>query len=266
MPLAPTSSLQVELDLFQGPLYTLLDLIERRELPVTRVSLVAVADQYLALVHSSPALDLDLTAEFLHVAVRLLLLKSLALLPRTVEDEPREEGDEEADLAARLLLYRRYRDGARLLAARQEAGLCAFGRVAPGDARVQVSSAPGLPPSSLDPRRLRRAAQRMLARSTERERATAAAPNPQVPFAQVLHAVVARLRGRDRATFHDIAGEAADTVTAITMFLAILELVRRQRLLMRQQSRFGPIVLEPATDVAWQAGEPATDVAWQAAE
>ncbi len=44
----PSPALQVELDLFRGPLHTLLDLIERRELPVTRVSLVEVAYQFLA--------------------------------------------------------------------------------------------------------------------------------------------------------------------------------------------------------------------------
>jgi len=250
---ALSTSWQVELDLFQGPLRTLLDLIERRELPVTRVSLVAVADQYLALVRASPALDLDLTAEFLHVAARLLLLKSLAVLPRGEDDEPRAEDDDEEDLEARLLLYRRFRDGARLLAARQAEGLRMFGRVAPGEARALTPAAsPAVPgPASLDPRRLRRAAQRALARSTDRDRATTAAPSPLVSFTQILSDVAARLRGRDRATFHDIAAEAADTVTAITMFLAVLELVRRQRLLMRQQSQFGPIELlvEPAFHV-----------------
>src|ERR671938_486221 len=103
-----SASWQVELDLFRGPLHTLLDLIERRELPVTRISLVQVADQFLALVHRSTTLDLDLTAEFLHVAARLLWLKSLALLPHA-DDEPRDEHDAEAeeDLEARLLAYRR---------------------------------------------------------------------------------------------------------------------------------------------------------------
>ncbi len=245
MPSTLASTWQVELDLFQGPLHTLLELIERHELPVARVSLVAVADQYLALVHSSPALDLDLTAEFLHIAARLLLLKSLAVLPRAVADEPREDDDEEEDLEARLLLYRRYRDGARLLAARQEEGLRSFGSVAPRDAQPRACAAPaaGLAPASLDPRRLRRAAQRGLARSVGRAQASSAAPSPLVPFAQVLRAVVARLRGLERATFHDVAAEATDTVTAVTMFLVILELVRRQRLLMRQQDQFGPIEL-----------------------
>ena len=254
MPSTLTSSLHVDLDLFQGPLHTLLQLIERHELPVSRVSLVAVTDQYLALVDASSTLDLNLTAEFLHVAARLLLLKSLAVLPRATEDEPREE-DLEEDLEARLLVYRRFRDGARLLMDRQEQGLCTFGRSAPADTHTLAPALPGLVAGSLDPRRLRRAARRMLARASDRDVAVAAAPGPLVPFAQVLQAVVGRLRGRDRATFHDVAGDAGDTVTAITMFLVILELVRRQRLLIQQHGQFGPIILEPMTL------EPVTDAA-----
>jgi segregation and condensation protein A len=249
-----TSPLHVELDLFQGPLHTLLQLIERHELPVSRVSLVAVTDQYLALVHASPALDLDLTAEFLHVAARLLLLKSLAVLPRAAEDEPREE-DEEEDLEARLLVYRRFRDGARLLLERYEQGLRLFVRAAPADTHALLPAPSGLVSGSLDPRRLQRAARRLLARAAERDVAAAAAPGPLVSFAQVLRAVVGRLRGRERATFHDVAADAGDTVTAITMFLVILELARRQRLLIHQQGRFGPIILEPAPL------DPAADVA-----
>ena len=252
-----TSPLHVELDLFQGPLHTLLQLIERHELPVSRVSLVAVTDQYLALVHASPTLDLNLTAEFLHVAARLLLLKSLAVLPRAPEDESREddEDDEGEDLEARLLVYRRFRDGARLLMNRHEQGLRLFARAAPAGAHALLSAQPGLAPGSLDPRRLRRAARRMLARAAERDVAVAAAPGPLISFAQVLQIVMGRLRGHERATFHDVAVNAGDTVTAITMFLVILELVRRQRLLIHQQGQFGSIILEPVTL------EPAADVA-----
>jgi len=156
---ASSAALRVELDLFRGPLHTLLELIERHELPVTRVSLVAVTDQFLALVQAAPVLDLDLTAEFLHVAARLLLLKSQALLPRATDEEPRDEDnvDAEADLEERLLLYRRFRDVAGALAARQEAGLRLFGRVVPPQAAPHAALDA---PVRLDPRRLRRVAAR----------------------------------------------------------------------------------------------------------
>lgn len=237
MPVA-SATWQVELDLFRGPLHALLDLIERRELPVTRVSLVEVSDQFLALVRGSPTLDLDLTAEFLHVAARLLLLKSLALLPRAEDEEPGEARDAEEDLEARLLVYRRFRDAARALAARQESGVRMFGR-------VPTSAAPLLRPPRIevDPSRLRRAALRGMERVAATARARDAAPRPLVPFTDVLRAVVERLRARRHARFRDLTTEAGDMIVAITMFLAVLELVRQRRLAMRQHGTFGPIEL-----------------------
>lgn len=237
-PVATNTSWQVDLDLFRGPLHTLLDLIERRELPVTRISLVEVADQYLALVRGSGGLDLDLTAEFLHVAARLILLKSQALLPHQQDDEPAGEAETDDDLEARLLAYRRFRDAARLLAARQEAGPRMFGRVA--------LSRPALLPAGpvqVAPERLRRAALRAMERVVAARRAQEAAPAPLVPFRQVLHAVIQRLLARRRTRFHDLVGEASDVIVAITMFLAVLELVHQRRLTMRQHETFGPIDL-----------------------
>ncbi len=260
---APTApaALQVELDLFRGPLHTLLDLIERHELPIARVSLVEVADGYLALVRGAPMLDLDTTAEFLYVASRLLLLKSQALLLQAPDAEPDDEGETEEDLAARLLTYRRYRDAAILLAARQEAGLRLFGRramtlpagasplarfqhVTEGTTTLSGAMAgAALPPVRVDPRRLLKVAQRAVDRVVARERAAAAAPAPLIAFAQVLQRVVERLRGQRRTHLHDMVAEAPDVITAITMFLAVLELVRQRRLLLRQQGTFGPIEL-----------------------
>ncbi len=258
---AVPAALQVELDLFRGPLHTLLDLIERHELPIARVSLVEVTDGYLALVRGAPMLDLDTTAEFLHIASRLLLLKSQALLPQSSDAEPDDEGETEGDLEARLLTYRRYRDAATRLAARQEAGLRLFGRramtppagasplarfqhVTEGTATASRATAGAtLPPARVDPRRLLKAARRAVDRVVARERAVAAAPAPLIAFAQVLQRVVERLRGQRRTHLHDVVAEAPDVITAITMFLAVLELVRRRQLLLHQHRTFGPIEL-----------------------
>lgn len=232
-----STGLQVELDLFRGPLHTLLDLVERRELPVTGVSLVAVADQYLALVRETQALDLDLTAEFLHVAARLLLLKSIALLPSQGDDEPLDEDDPDEDLEVRLLAYRRFRDAALALGARYEADLRLF--VGAGRPAIPTRATP----SAIDPSRLQRAMARVAARQEAAERAREAAPSPLVSFPTILSIVVERLRGRRVASFHELSREAPDAIAAITMFLAVLELVRRRRVQLRQDETFGPIEL-----------------------
>lgn len=238
---AAASPLRVDIDLFRGPLHTLLDLIERHELPVTRISLVEVTDQYLALVRESPALDLDLTAEFLHVAARLLLLKSVALLPQAVADDPGAEGSDD-DLETRLLAYRQFRDAARLLAIRQEAGLRMYGRLPPASTPTRPTRV------AIDAARLNRAAMRVLDRAAERDRARSAAPRPLVAFNEILRSVVERLRKSRTMRFHDLVSEAGDAIVAITMFLVMLELVRERRLTMRQRKAFDAIEMEFEAD------------------
>src|SRR5438045_3478295 len=118
---APTAvQLELHLESFDGPLELLLLLIEQRRLPITKVSLAQVADQYLAQVHALPSLDPELLADFLVIGGKLLLLKSRALL---LTEEPDPEVEEVAsDLEERLATYRVFRAAAELLRELEQRG------------------------------------------------------------------------------------------------------------------------------------------------
>src|SRR5947208_15487913 len=79
----------VHLPLFEGPLDLLLHLIEKRQMEITTVSLVAVTDQYMAYLRQWQADEMPLAnmAAFLSIATRLLFIKSQSLLPRTSKEE-----------------------------------------------------------------------------------------------------------------------------------------------------------------------------------
>ena len=72
---------QIQIPVFQGPLDLLLHLIERDDLDITAVSLVAVTDQYLRAVRSQEGTQPALLAEFISIGAKLIYLKSKALLP-----------------------------------------------------------------------------------------------------------------------------------------------------------------------------------------
>src|SRR3712207_2027387 len=116
---------QFRLPTFEGPLDVLLRLIERDQLPVSEVSLLAVFDQFLAHLNTLEADAPDAIAEFVLVAGRLSVLKSRALLPRPAR--PLEESDE-IDLVHQLEAYRAVKAAAELLGVRQRNGAGAFGR------------------------------------------------------------------------------------------------------------------------------------------
>ena len=104
---------RVRLEDFDGPLALLLALIEARQLDVLTVPLGGLAEAYLDALASLEGDRLGNVSTFVAVAAQLILIKSRAILPRPptaaampLDDEP----DPEAELRARLLEYRRYRD------------------------------------------------------------------------------------------------------------------------------------------------------------
>src|SRR3990172_8665809 len=112
----------IKIDVFEGPLELLLHLIEKKKLDITAVSLAAVVDQYLEYLHSGEAINHEALSEFIAIAARLLLLKSRSLLPRPAATEAVDEEPSEEELVQLLMEYRRFKEAAAWLRAREEAG------------------------------------------------------------------------------------------------------------------------------------------------
>src|SRR5579883_2303368 len=120
----------VHLPVFEGPLDLLLHLIEKRQMEITTISLVAVTDQYLAYLRrwEEAALPLANMAAFVSIAARLLFIKSQSLLPHNTT---KEEGNAEAESAAvmaeelqrHLIEYKLVKEIALHLRRREEQGL-----------------------------------------------------------------------------------------------------------------------------------------------
>jgi segregation and condensation protein A len=207
-------------------------LIEQHHLPITRVSLAQVADQYLAHLHALPELDRDLLADFLSIAGRLLLLKSRALL---LTEEPDPETEAVAtDLAERLGTYRVFRAAAEVL--RELEGRAERTYPTTREPLVNVAPPP-LAPTSPDAllaiwRRL----------SMEHEQPAATIELPGLARASVderRQLVLDLLRVNGRVGFREVAGHTVDQVVAT--FLAVLELFRRGVIGLEQPERFGEL-------------------------
>jgi segregation and condensation protein A len=128
-------ALRLELDGWEGPLDLLLALARAQKVDLRRISILALVDQYLAVVAQAEALRLELAADWLVMAAWLAYLKSALLLPR----EPEAEPDPEA-LALRLQLrlerLQAMRDAGARLMARDRLGRDTFARGAPEGLRV----------------------------------------------------------------------------------------------------------------------------------
>jgi segregation and condensation protein A len=121
--------LAVHLDGFEGPLDLLLDLARAQKVDLARISILALVDQFLAVIEGARRVRLELAADWLVMAAWLAWLKSRLLLPA---DQRPEEAEAAGDLLAlRLQSLEAIRRGAAWLGARPVLGQDVFRRGRP---------------------------------------------------------------------------------------------------------------------------------------
>ncbi|MCG5243618.1 segregation and condensation protein A [Azospirillum doebereinerae] len=139
-PLAAASEpLMLVLDGFEGPLDMLLALGREQKVDLTRISILQLADQYLAFVTEARKVRLELAADYLVMAAWLAYLKSRLLLPAQEDDEPSGE-DMAAALAFQLQRLEAMKEAAAKLFARPLLGQDVFARGAPEDIDIRRKS------------------------------------------------------------------------------------------------------------------------------
>ena len=122
---------RVDVDGFEGPLDLLLELARRQKVDLARISILELANQYLAFVESARKLRLELAADYLVMAAWLAYLKSRLLLPAPPKAEAEDAAGLADALARRLRRLEQIRRAAELLIARPRIGRDVFGRGAP---------------------------------------------------------------------------------------------------------------------------------------
>jgi segregation and condensation protein A len=246
----PESATQVRMESFDGPLALLLTLIEARQLDVVTVPLGALADAYLDALATLETDRLGNISAFVSIASQLILIKSRAILPRRVVEAPgvlpEDEPDPEAELRARLLLYRAHRDAGRQL---QETAIVRVGlfRREPFTAAA-AGRAGARPPDGppLDPLVLLRALDRL-----SRIAPPVALPPESVARTITLteRAAIIReaIRGAGSVVLQELLAGVHDRVVVAVTFLAMLELMKRREIVVTQAVPWGPIVARATT-------------------
>ncbi|MEU1783721.1 segregation/condensation protein A [Streptomyces abikoensis] len=239
----------VRLANFEGPFDLLLQLIAKHKLDVTEVALSKVTDEFMAHLRAmGPDFDLDQTTEFLVVAATLLDLKAARLLPAAeVEDEADLALLEARDLLfARLLQYRAYKRIAEIFSGR----LAHEGRRHPRTVGLEPHHAELLPEVVLGigPERLAELAAKAMRPKPPPQVYVDHIHAPLVSVREQAEVVVARLRTSGEATFAQLTADAADTLTVVARFLALLELYREKAVALDQGEALG------ALTVRWTGG------------
>jgi segregation and condensation protein A len=232
------SNYTIATPVYEGPLDLLLQLIERAELDITKVSLALVTDQYLEHIRHLTNLAADEVSAFLVIAARLLQIKSEALLPRPPQREPGEEDPGEA-LARQLVVYKRYREIASILSQREADGLRTYLRVAPPP---KLETSLDLTGITIDD--IAAAAQEIFNNLYIAEALKAGVPPPRVTIREKINLITDSLRHRRSISFRALLNHENSRLEIVVTFLALLELIKRHLVRVSQEGLFGDISLE----------------------
>ncbi|HVB22919.1 MAG TPA: segregation/condensation protein A [Ktedonobacteraceae bacterium] len=241
----------VHLPAFEGPLDLLLHLIEKRQMEITTISLMAVTDQYLAYLRQWEAENLPLAnmAAFVAIAARLLFIKSQSLLPRTSQEELSSETESAAvmaeELQRHLLEYKRAKEIATHLRSREEAGLQTHSRS--GLLAGIETQLTWTPPTlvGLEAQALARAFQRLLElRAKDMGDSADLLPLARVRVSDRIIEIVHLLNGRPTITLDEIFENEQSRFVIIVTFLAVLEMWKHARITVKQETLLGPILIE----------------------
>jgi segregation and condensation protein A len=133
-------ALRVDVDGFEGPLDLLLELARRQKVDLHRISILALAEQYIAFIEAARRMRLELAADYLVMAAWLAYLKSRLLLPEPPKGEEPSASDLATALALRLRRLELIREAARRLGERARLGRDVFARGEPEPVQVRAES------------------------------------------------------------------------------------------------------------------------------
>ncbi|MEO8571161.1 MAG: segregation/condensation protein A [Chloroflexota bacterium] len=247
----PESRTQVQMAEFDGPLALLLSLIEARQLDVLTVPLGALADAYLDALGGLTADRLGNVSSFVAIASQLILIKSRAMLPRRTEPTdptalPDEGGDPEAELRARLILYRAHRDAGLRMA---EMALRRIGLFRREPATAHAAGLAGARPAdapTLDPGLLVQALDRLALLAPPSEPPTEVMARA-ITITERAEIIRAALRAAPTFVLQELLVGVRDRVVIAITFLAMLELMKRREIVVGQATPWGPIVARATT-------------------
>jgi segregation and condensation protein A len=232
------SNYTIATPVYEGPLDLLLQLIERAELDITKLSLAIITDQYLEYIHQLTDLAADEVSAFLVIAAKLLQIKSEALLPRPPQREPGEEDPGEA-LAKQLIVYKRYREIAGILNQREEDGVRTYLRVAPPP---KLEGSYDLTGITIDD--IVAAAQEIFTDLNQGDALKIAIPPSRVTIREKISLITDSLRHQKSVSFRSLLNRENSRLEIVVTFLAMLELIKRHLVRVSQEGLFGDISLE----------------------
>lgn len=229
---------------YDGPYDLLLDLVRKQNIDIYDIPIAKITAQFLAYVEHLKASDVDTAGEFIYMSALLIHIKSKMLLPRSPAESPEEAEDPRLELVERLLEHERFRNAAQMLQQKRQVeeatwtnpGIREFRKSQGDDSSMDQDIAA----DTLD---LVRVFRQILERA--KNRPILNVEEDAVTVRQMIEFVRRRLMMEDQpVALSKLLAHSRTTGAIVAMFLALLELVRLQAVLLRQDRSFSEIYVK----------------------
>lgn len=231
--------LHTKVSQFEGPLDLLLNLIEQRQLDITQIALAEVTEQFLQYIKQLEHLDPTTLADYLAIAAKLLVIKSKAILP-SLEMEP-EEDEIGVDLESRLILYKQFKEVAKVLKRLDNRRRQSFSRLVTFEERMSF-----YPDSAITTKELHSAVLRVLLQLKELDNLPKAKIKEAVSIQEKINHLQKLLSIQIETRLSDLLKQAKNKDEVIVTFLALLELIKQKIFSAEQETLFAEVVIKKA--------------------
>ncbi|MGE0405667.1 MAG: ScpA family protein [Candidatus Korobacteraceae bacterium] len=225
---------------YDGPLDLLLDLIRKQDIDIYDIPIAQITAQYLAYVERMPDTDVNIASEFIYMASVLIQIKSRMLLPRDPTILAEAEDDPRMELVNRLLEHERFKTAAQMLLQKQQIESASWSNPALKEFKDAEGTEPELAADTLD---LVRTFRDILDRL--KSRPMIEVDEETVTVSQMIDYFRRRLLLEERPIrLKQLLRNVQTRQALLCSLLALLELVRLQAILLRQESVFGEIIIK----------------------
>lgn len=232
---------EVKIDAFEGPLDLLLHLIKESKMDILNIKIEEITNQYLNYISSMTSLNLNIASEYLTMASELVEIKSKMLLPRHEEIEDEEEFSPEEKLINRLIEYQRYKDMTSKFKEMEQIRQEIYTKSPENITQYAEEKVILASDVTLDD--LVGAFQKFLERQKENIPLSTKITSKEITVEERRIAIKQILKEKRRVNFLELFDTLTKEYIVVT-FLAILEMCRKNELIITQENNFSEIICE----------------------
>ncbi|MDK2878368.1 MAG: segregation and condensation protein [Thermoanaerobacteraceae bacterium] len=248
-------ALNVKLEAFEGPFDLLFHLIEKNQIDIYDIPIAQLTDQYLEYLKDIEENKIDLASEFLVMAATLLSIKSRMLLPVPKDDQVQLElavGDDELDprteLVNMLVEYKKYKDIAEVLKNREEEQRKLFKRV-PEDLSYLWNGEFTI--SNVNLENMKFIFSNLIMKKNQEGKLHTVSKDPY-PLAKKVKEIYKIIASKSSVLFSKLFNKKCSKLELIVTFLAILELIKMNKIIAAQERLFDEIVVTSREVRQWK--------------